>query len=143
MIDKIFLKDDNYMITNVEETDDKIHINVKSKLTKCKCPNCKIESEIYHSTYIRNIQDIPIHNCETWLKVSSYEFKCLNPTCETKTFTEELSFAKKHKVKTNALIQFILSISIFLSASSASLVLSFLGVKIGADAIDDLIKNTG
>lgn len=141
MIDKIFLKDNNYMITDVEETDDKIYVNVKSKLTKCKCPNCRIESENYHSTYIRNIQDTPIHNCETWLKVSSYEFKCLNPTCETKTFTEELSFAKKHKVKTNALIQFILSISIFLSASSASLVLSFLGVKIGADAIDDLIKN--
>lgn len=141
MIDKIFLKDDNYMITSVEETDNKIYINVKSKLTKCKCPNCGIECENYHSTYIRNIQDTPIHNSETWLKVSSYEFKCLNPTCEIKTFTEELSFAKKHKVKTNALIQFILSISIFLSASSSSLVLSFLGVKISADIIDDLIKN--
>ena len=141
MIDKIFLKDDNYMITDCIENNNKIFINVKSKLTKCKCPKCGLESEVYHSTYIRNIQDIPMHNCETWLKVSSYEFECLNKSCEIKTFAEEVSFAKRHKVKTNALIQFILSISIFLSASSASLVLGFLGVKISADAIDNLIKN--
>ena len=141
MIDKIFLKDSNYEITNYEEKDNKIYINIKSKVTKCKCPKCGIESNHYHSTYVRTIQDTPIHNIETWLRVFTYEFECNNINCEIKTFTEELSFARRHKVKTDTLIQFILSISIFLSSTSSSLILSFLGVKISADAIDDIIKN--
>ena len=141
MIDKIFLKDSNYKITNYEEKDNKVYINIKSKVTKCKCPKCGIESNSYHSTYVRTIQDTPIHNVETWLRVFTYEFECNSTNCEIKTFTEELSFARQHKVKTDALIQFILSISIFLSSTSASLILSFLGVKISADAIDDIIKN--
>lgn len=49
---------------------------------------------------------------------------------------------RKNKVKTDALIQFILSISIFLSSTSASLILSFLGVKVSADSIDDIIRNS-
>lgn len=141
MIDKIFLKDSNYEITNYEEKDNKVYINIKSKVTKCKCPKCGIESNNYHSTYVRTIQDTPMHNIETWLRVFTYEFECNNINCEIKTFTEELSFVRRHKVKTDALIQFILSISIFLSSTSASLILSFLGVKISADAIDDIIKN--
>ena len=141
MIDKIFLKDSNYEITNYEEKDNKVYINIKSKVTKCKCPKCGIESNHYHSTYVRTIQDTPMHNIETWLRVFTYEFECNNINCEIKTFTEELSFARRHKVKTDTLIQFILSISIFLSSTSSSLILSFLGVKISADAIDDIIKN--
>ena len=141
MIDKIFLKDNNYEITNYEEIEDKIIIDVKSKLTSCKCPKCEIESNIYHSTYKRLIQDTPIHNTETWLNVTAYEFECPNEECKIKTFTEQLSFAKRNKVKTNALIQLILSISIFLSSTSASLVLSFLGVKVSADVIDAIIRN--
>ena len=41
---------------------------------------------------------------------------------------------------TDALIQFILSISIFLSSSTTSLILSFLGVKVSADTVDNIIK---
>ena len=141
MIDKIFIKDDNYEITNYEEIEGKIIIEVKSKLTSCKCPKCGTESNIYHSTYKRLIQDTPIHNTETWLNVTAYEFECPNEECKIKTFTEQLSFAKRNKVKTNALIQLILGISIFLSSTSASLVLSFLGVKVSADVIDAIIRN--
>lgn len=140
MINKLFLKDENYEITNYEEKD-KIDIYIKSKVTTCCCPKCKKESNVYHSTYKRRIQDTPIHNTETWLNVTSYEFECTNNDCEIKTFTEELPFARKNKVKTDALVQFILSISIFLSSTSASLVLSFLGVKVSADSIDNIIKN--
>ena len=141
MIDKIFLKDENYEITNYKEIRDKIIIDVKSKLTSCKCPKCGTKSSIYHSTYKRMIQDTPIHNTETWLNITAYEFECLNEECEIKTFTEQLSFAKRNKVKTNALVQLILSISIFLSSTSTSLVLSFLGVKVSADVIDSIIGN--
>lgn len=141
MLDKIFFNYDNYNIETAKEYEDKIKISIKSNITCCKCPDCDEISYTYHSTYIRKIQDIPIHNQETWLEISSYEFDCLNEKCSTKTFVEELPFARKNKVKTDSLIQFILGISIFLSSTSASLILSLLGVKVSADTIDNIIKN--
>ena len=90
---------------------------------------------------IQLIQDTPIHNTETWLNVTAYEFQCNNKECKVTTFVEELPFARKNKVKTDALVQFILSISVFLNSTSESLILSFLGVKVSADSIDDIIKN--
>lgn len=140
MIDNIFLKDNNYEIVNYNETN-RFDIYIKSKKTSCKCPKCGDESNEHHSTYTRKLQDTPIHNIETWLHVTAYEFECTNKKCDVTTFVEELSFARKNKVKTDALVQFILSISIFLSSTSASLILSFLGVKVSADSIDDIIKN--
>ena len=140
MLEKLFFKVDNYILVNFIENDNVINLFVKSKIKSCSCPCCGVVSNKYHSTYVRKIQDTPIHNKETWLNVSAYEFVCQNPDCKVTTFTENLPFARKNKVKTDALIQFILAISICLSSTSASLILSFLGVKISPDSIDNLLK---
>lgn len=130
------LFNDNYVIFDYHEDED-IHLYIKSKNSICKCPNCKAECNI-HSTYKRVIQDTPIHNKTTWLHVSAYEYECLNQECMVKTFNEKLKFAKKHQVMTDNLIQLILSVSIFLSNSCASLILSFIGVKVSADTIKNI-----
>lgn len=139
MIEKILNYGDNYSIENIENIDNKNLIYIKSKTESCKCPKCKEISTNKHSTYIRKIQDTPIHNSETWLIVTAYEYECLNKECKITTFNETLSFARKNKVMTDALIQFILSISIFMSSSATSLILSFLGVKVSADTVDRII----
>ena len=140
MLNSCIMFGNNYPIIKNEIIDSKNILYIKSKVTSCKCPNCNKESNKYHSTYIRKIQDTPIHNIETWLYVSAYEFECENKGCNVKTFTEELPFARKNKVMTDALIQFILSISIFLSSSTTSLILSFLGVKVSTDTVDNIVK---
>ena len=140
MLDKL-LFGENYLIYNVEEINNKIILYIKSKLHQCECPHCHQVSNTYHSTYVRKIQDTPIHNIETWLYVSTYKYYCLNPKCKCKTFAEILPFAKYSQVKTDALISFILSISIFLSNSSASLILSLIGVKASADTIKNIYDN--
>jgi len=140
MLDKL-LFGENYPIYNVEENNNKIILYIKSKLHQCECPHCHQVSNTYHSTYVRKIQDTPIHNTETWLYVSTYKYYCLNPKCNCKTFVEILPFAKYSQVKTDALISFILGISIFLSNSSASLILSLIGVKVSADTIKNIYDN--
>ena len=140
MLDKL-LFGENYPIYKVDESDNKIILHIKSKLHKCECPHCHQISNFYHSTYVRKIQDTPIHNIETWLYVSTYKYYCLNPNCTCKIFVETLPFAKFSQVKTNALISFILGISIFLSNSSASLILSLIGVKVSADTIKNIYDN--
>lgn len=140
MLDKL-LFGENYPIYNVEEINNKIILYIKSKLHQCECPHCHQVSNTYHSTYVRKIQDTPIHNTEAWLYVSTYKYYCLNPKCNCKTFVEILPFAKYSQVKTDALISFILGISIFLSNSSASLILSLIGVKVSADTIKNIYDN--
>lgn len=140
MLDKL-LFGENYPICNVKENNNKIILYIKSKLHQCECPHCHQVSNTYHSTYLRKIQDTPIHNTETWLYVSTYKYYCSNPKCNCKIFVETLPFAKYSQVKTDALIQFILGISIFLSNSSASLILSLIGVKVSADTIKNIYDN--
>lgn len=141
MIDKLLNYGDNYNIVNIIKESTKNLIFLKSKTTCCRCPKCNIISNEIHSTYKRTIQDTPIQNTETWIMVNAHEYKCLNEKCEVKTFNEILPFARKNKVMTDNLIQFILSISIFMSSSATSLILSFLGVKVSADTIDRIIHN--
>ena len=135
-INDLFISE-NYIIYEYEEKESDIHLYIKSKNKICKCPYCNTECEL-HSTYNRTIQDTPIHNKTTWLHVKAYEYECTNSKCEITTFNENLEFAKKHQVMTDSLIQLILCISIFLSNSSASLILSFIGVKVSADTIKNM-----
>lgn len=141
VINKLLNFGEDYPVTNTEEKNNMIIIHIKSKTDHGKCPNCGIESYEYHATYSRMIQDTPIHNTETWLKVNAYEYRCNNPECFIKTFNESLPFARKNKVMTDNLVRFILSVSIFMSSSSTSLILSFMGVKVSADTIDNIIHN--
>lgn len=139
MTEKLLNYGVNYHIDDIETKNNKNYIYIKSKAKECKCPKCKIISSQKHSTYIRKIQDTPIRNIETWCIVTAYEYECVNKECEVTTFNEELAFARKNKVMTDSLIQFILSISIFMSSSATSLILSFLGAKVSADTIDRII----
>ena len=133
-----FLFGDNYPIYNIEESENKLVLYLKSNVHECECPYCHESSNSYHSTYVRFIQDTPIHCKETWLNISTYKYDCLNPKCECKTFVEQLPFAKCSQVKTDKLISMILGISIFLSNSSASLILSLIGIKVSADTIKNI-----
>lgn len=64
MLDKL-LFGKNYPIYKLKENSNKIILYIKSKLHQCECPHCHQISNSYHSTYIRKIQDTPIHNTET------------------------------------------------------------------------------
>lgn len=139
MIERVLNYGDDYQIYDVQKSNSKIIINMKSKLKKCKCPKCNMVSDEIHSTYTRTIQDTPIQNSETWLKITVSEFQCDNQDCIVSTFNEVLPFVRKNKVMTDSLVQFILAISIFMSSTSTSLILSFLGVKASADTIDRII----
>lgn len=128
---------DDYLIYNYEENEKEIHFYVKSKNKTGKCPNCNKNCHI-HSTYNRTLQDTPIHNKTVILHIKAYEYKCTNKECNITTFNEELEFAKKYQTMTDKLIQLILCVSIFLSNSCASLILSFIGVKVSADTIKNI-----
>lgn len=88
----------------------------------------------------RKIKDTPIHNKNFYINIEVREFKCKNKNCVTKTFSEELPFVAKKQVRTYALTEFILIHAIYMSSNCTSLILSFLGVNVSTDTVDNILK---
>ena len=135
-----FLYGKEYPIVKWEETDT---INFWIEQSKCevKCPTCGCNCISVHETHQRKIQDTPIHNKNVYINIDVRELKCENSKCKVKIFTEELPFAGKHQVRTYALTEFIITHAIYMSSSSTSLILSFIGVNVSADTVDNILKN--
>ena len=131
--EKLFGK--NYLIYDWLESDEEIHIYIKSKSHTATCPKCKKISSFFHATYTRKIQMVPIHLKTTYLHVTAYKYKCLNGACEAKVIMEKLDFASASQVRTTELNSLILAVSIFLSNEGASKILSLIGVKVSNDTI--------
>ena len=136
--DLSFLFGENHFIYDIREDVGEVNIFIKSSPHSCICPNCGEESRELHSTYGRVIQDTPLHGKQTYLNANVYKYACNNPECSQKVFTEPFPFAKTSAVRTNALNQFILGVSLFLSNEGASKVLSLLGVSVSNDTIQRL-----
>lgn len=116
-------------------------LNIESEVKECKCPECgEICKTSYTGRYKRCIEDVPYNFMSIWLHIHVHKFECLNPNCKKKYFDEVLPFARKNKVKTDNFIQFILTLSMFMSSSSTSLILSLLGTTVSADVVDNIIR---
>lgn len=125
----------NHLIYDWKETEEEIHIYLKSKSHLGKCPKCGHNSSILHATYKRTIQTVPIRMKKTYIHVIPYKYDCVNETCELKVFMEKLTFASSSQVRTTELTSLILAVSIFLSNEGASKVLDIIGVKVSNDTI--------
>ena len=135
-----FLYGKEYPIVKWEETDT-INFWIEISKSEVKCPECGCNCISVHETHQRKIQDTPIHNKIVYINIDVREFKCENSKCNVKTFTEELPFVGKHQVRTYALTEFIITHAIYMSSSSTSLILSFIGVNVSADTVDKILKN--
>ena len=134
-----FLYGENYPIIKWKETE-KIEFWLESKKEYSVCPICGNKSYKIYDIHKRKIQDTPIHNKNVYININVKEFKCNNKKCNQKTFTEELPFAGKNQVRTYALTEYILIHAIYMSSNCTSLILSFLGVNISADTVDNILK---
>lgn len=135
--DYSFFLDKDHYVYDYSETDS-LDIFIKSREHSCPCPQCNKESRHLHATYMRKIQDVPIRCKPTYLHVNVYKYECDNPECETKVFTEPLSFARTSQVRTDALNTLILGMAMFMSNEGASNVLKLLGIKVSNDTIQRL-----
>lgn len=135
---------ENYKIIDKKETVFKnqkvLLLSIESENKICKCPNCGALCETNVGTYWRDIEDIPYNFESIWLHIHVHKFKCPNEKCEKKYFDEILPFARKNKVKSDNFIQFILTLSIFMSSTATSLILSLLGCNVSADTVDNILQ---
>lgn len=136
----IKLLDSSLVSTDCKIKGSQIIIAVQSGKENVSCPYCGCLSTRVHSTYEREIQDIPFQDKQTILLLTVRKMFCDNSECTFKTFFERFGFINPKAKKTNRLIEKILTTSIKLNSVSASSLLKMGSVKVCKSSICDLIK---
>jgi transposase len=130
----------DYELLDYKIKDTQIVFKIASTRENCNCPYCGKESSRVHSTYQREIQDLPLHNKQTILLVDTRKMFCDNPDCQVTTFAEPHPFVAKNGKKTERLVTNILNTSLQLSSISASRLLKTESIKACKSSICTLVK---
>lgn len=130
----------DYELIDYKIRDTQIVFKIASNIKSCICPYCGMASSRVHSTYQREIQDLPIHNKQTILLVNTRKIFCDNSDCQFKTFSERHPFVTKSGKKTERLVTNILNTSLQLSSTSASKLLKTESVRVCKSSICTLLK---
>jgi transposase len=123
-------------IERIKETKKEITITLKSMKGSHVCQECGREMRIYHSTYVRTVQDLPIFQKSVILKIKAYEYNCINTECSVSTFAEDYEgFVGKSNRMTNRLEDFMRTLAFETNCEGAAVICKKLGIKISGDTI--------
>ena len=120
MKDFITALDPNYQLDKYHIKNNVAVFYISSKMSEVKCPYCGTLSSKVHSSYEREIQDLPMQNRKVILLVKTRKMFCSNCKCEKKTFSECHPFVENNGKKTRRLVQNILFTSAQLSSVNAA-----------------------
>jgi len=128
-------------IAYIDERDDEVQLTLKSRNRRHICPNCGQESPVYHGTYQRTVQDLPILHKNVKLKIIAYEYDCGNPECEAATFVEDYEgFVGRSQRMTQRCEDFIRALAFETNCEGAAMICRLLGIKISGDTIIRMLR---
>lgn len=113
---------------------------ISSKLKEVECPYCGVTSMSVHSTYEREIQDLPVMGKNTVLLVKTRKMFCHNSACSKKTFSERHSFVTPNGKRTKRLEKNIIYAATNVSSVNASRVLKASNISASKSSICELLK---
>lgn len=126
----------------IELENQKCVVTVKSTRQSVVCPYCGMLSSKVHSTYKREIQDIPFEEFRVILNINARKMFCENPECKHTTFAERFDFVGDNGKKTHRLVSYILDVSEKLSSVTASEVLKSKSIETCKSSICNLRRKT-
>lgn len=132
--------DPNYQLDKYHIKDNIAVFYISSQMKEVKCPYCGALSSKVHSSYEREIQDLPMQNRKVVLLVKTRKMFCSNCQCEKKTFSERHMFTQNNGKKTARLIQNILYTSTQLSSVNAAKIMKSNSIEVGKSSICSLLK---
>ncbi len=132
---------ENLTIQSIENNEHEILICLKSKSSTSYCPLCDMQSQHVHSTYIRKPLDASILSKPVQLKIQPKKFFCYNSNFKRQSFTERFTgFLNAYRCLTVRLEEFLLQLSLSMSAEALSRFLFKLGYERSGDSLLDLLK---
>ena len=132
--------DDNYVLDEYCFKKDMIVFRISSRAEALNCPYCGAVSNKVHSSYEREIQDLPLQEHKVVLLVKTRKFFCNNEKCSKRTFSERHPFVDVSGKKTKRLMNNILRKSTQLSSLKASEILRQENIDICKSSICVLLK---
>jgi transposase len=128
-------------IERVDETDEEVLITLKSMKRSQICPECGREARVYHGTYQRTVQDLPILHKNVKLKIKAYEYDCDNPDCETATFVEDYDgFVGRSERMTRRCEEFVRALAFETNCEGAAMICRLIGIKVSGDTIIRMLR---
>ena len=77
------------VIEHVQLCDEIVHLTVRREASGAHCPGCATWTEAFHSSYERNLCDLPIAGRQAVVDLRVRRFRCYHPECPRKTFVEQ------------------------------------------------------
>ena len=130
----------DYELVQCRIKDKVVVFHIQSSKKELACPFCGSKSMHVHSTYQREIQDLPMQDKQVILLVDTRKFFCYNPGCPHKTFAERYPFAAQKAKKTDWLVKNIIYTSTQLSSLNASRLLKSENVVVCKSSICSMLK---
>lgn len=136
----MFFSDELLAITSVDHDDISIHIKMQSKTHSAKCPKCGQETQIYHGTYLRKVQDLPILGKSTRLQITAHEYACSNESCPKVTFVEDFDgFLSYYGRMTERCADFICTLAMETSCEGCARICRAMNLQISGDSVIRLL----
>ena len=132
---------ESLQIIKIEEEPWQIKITLKSQKHSHECPKCKQQMPMYHATYMRTVQDLPIFQKNVKLQIIAYDYYCTNKDCEVVSFAESYGgFIGKSDRMTDRLEDFIRTLALETNCEGAAAICKELGIRVSGDTIIRILR---
>ena len=122
-------------VENIEYTDSYIKISASIRSKRSKCPSCGKYSHSVHDYYHRSVTDLPVFQNKSTIRLKTRKFKCKNPACKQKVFSEQVSDISKYSRRTQRATNILDSLSIELTGNQGSIVSNQLSIGVSNSTI--------
>ena len=107
-------------ITRIEQCDHNLIVHASPSSSSITCPRCGTSQCRIHGHYTRHPRDLPWSACGVRLALRVTRYRCLNPTCLVKTFSQDASpLAARYAQRTTRLRSMHAQIGVQLSANAS------------------------
>jgi transposase len=129
-------------ITGFEDDGDKITLLVEPVQGASCCPGCGQTSRRIHSHYLRNLADLPWNGRIVKLRLRARKFRCSEPACATRIFTERVTGALRPSARRSVrLAESQLAIGLAAGGEPGSRLARKLAMPVSGDTILRLIRS--
>lgn len=141
---KDFIKEffpDNFIYQNTTINEDLVTLHFTTEKRILTCPHCGEKSSDHVTYYTRTIQDLPILDRQTYVKVRFRKMACLNGKCPVKYFNESLDeYVGPKKRFSHRLLDLLVRMALTQPAEAGSRICKEKHIIVSGDTLLNLAK---
>lgn len=125
-------------INNIEYNHATVKIYSSFRTKRAHCPICGKYSNKVHDHYLRTISDLPVFQNRTVIVLKTRKFKCINPRCDRKVFSEQTPHIPRYYRRTKRASKILDSLSIELTGKLGSIMSEQLLINVSSSTITQI-----